>query len=318
MVLNPVCLNANVRDFYFMEVRSVDRNLQLANEAFKKEQWQQAAQFYEQEYQSAPSEKINHLLVKSLFEDHQYKMAYTVMMDNLNSYLMDGQHVILMVRVLLVNHQLLMAHVLTATVPRLPAEVGQLLFQAEEEARQKPGFRKDYQTFYQLSALTLNQQQQAFEKGKQLPLGEWVTATKALLIDPFVKPIIRVSLLEMVQKLKLKERFTFRWLDNKNYEVAGNQLKSLAEVKKVGILERTLQAMLGDHDPMTQQLYQNELGLQVTLLYPFIDRAIPDPQAWVTRLIQGDQEQSAALPTAYSVEWWQRKLSQIMSEMTGT
>lgn len=318
MVRDLVCLKANVRDFYFMEVHSVDRNLQLANEAFKKEQWHQAAQLYEQEYQSAPSEKINHLLVKSFFEDHQFKMAYTVMMDNLNSYLMDDQHLILMVKVLLANHQLLMAHVLTATVPQVPNEVGQLIQRAEEEARQDPDFRKDYQTFYQLSALTLNQQQQAFEKGKQLPLGEWLTATKALLIDPFVKPIIRASLLEMIQKLKLKERFTFRWLDNKDYEVAGNQLKSLAEIKKVGILERTLQEMIGNHDPVTQQLYQNELGLQVTLLYPFIDRAIPDPKAWVTRLIQGDQEQSAALPTAYSVEWWQRKLSRIMSEMTGT
>lgn len=317
MVLNLVCLNANVRDFYFMEVRSVNRNLQLANEAFKKAQWRQAAQLYEQEYQSASSEKINHLLVKSLFEDHQYKMAYTVMMDNLNSYLMDEQHVVLMVRVLLANHQLLMAHVLTATIPQLPEEVGQLIQQAEEGTRQKPDFRKKYQTFYQLSALTLNQQQQTFERGKQLPLSEWITATKALLVDPFVKPIIRVSLLEMVQKLKLPQQFTFRWLDNKNYRVAGNQLKSLAEVKKVGILERALQEMIGDHDPVTQQLYQNELGLQVTLLYPFIDRAIPDPKAWVIRLIQGDQKQSAALPTAYSVEWWQRKLSQIMSEMTG-
>ncbi|WP_203649008.1 hypothetical protein [Secundilactobacillus yichangensis] len=295
----------------------MDRNLQLANEAFKNQKWGQAAQFYEQEYQSAPSEKINHLLVKSLFENHQDKMAYAVMMDNLNSYLMDGQHVILMVQVLLANHQILMAHILTATVPQLPKRVDQLISQAEDAARQKPEFKKAYQTFYQLSALTLTQQQRAFEKGKELPLEEWVTATKALLIDPFVKPIIRVSLLEMVQKLKLPERFDFRWLDNKNYGITGNQLKSLAEFDKVGLLERTLQEMIGDHDPVTQQLYQNELGLQVTLLYPFIDRAIPDVKAWVTRLIEGDQVQSAALPTMYSVEWWQRQLSQIMSEMTG-
>lgn len=295
----------------------VDRNLQLANEAFKNQQWGQAAKLYEQEYQSAPSEKINHLLVKSLFEDHQNKMAYSVMMDNLNSYLMDDQHVILMVQVLLANRQLMMAHILTATVPQLPEQVGQLISQAEDEARQKADFKKDYQTFYQLSALTFTQQQRVFEKGKELPLGEWVTATKALLVDPFVKPIIRVSLLEMVQKLKLPDHFEFRWLDNKNYEIVGNQLKSLSEFEKVGILERTLQQMIGDHDPVTQQMYQNELGLQVTLLYPFVDQAIPDPQAWVERLIEGDQEQSATLPAMYSVEWWQRKLSQIMSEMTG-
>ncbi len=300
-----------------MKVKSVDRNLQLANEAFKAQKWAQAAQLYEQEYQSAPSEKINHLLVKSLFEDHQYKMAYTIMMDNLNSYLMDEQHVILMVEVLLANRQLLMSHVLTATLPRVPAQVTRLIQQAEANARQEPNFKKDYQTFYQLSALTFNQQQRAFEKGKELPLDEWVTATKVLLIDPFVKPIIRVSLLEMVQKLKLPEHFEFRWLDNKNYEIVGNQLKSLAEFEKVGILENVLREMIDDHDPVTQQLYQNELGLQVTLLYPFIDRAIPDPRAWVTRLIKGDQVQSATLPVAYSLEWWQRKLSQIMSEMTG-
>ncbi len=43
------------------------------------------------------------------------------------------------------------------------------------------------------------QQRRIFEAGKQLPLEEWLTATKALLVDPFVKPIIRVSLLEMVK-----------------------------------------------------------------------------------------------------------------------
>ncbi len=295
----------------------MDRNLQRANDAFKQQQWGQAAQYYEQEYQTAPSAKINHLLVKSLFEDHQNKLAYTIMMDNLNSYLMDSEHVILMVQVLLANRQLLMAHILTATVTQLPQEVSGLIQQAEATARLQPDFKKDYQTFYQLSALTLTQQRRTFEAGKQLPLKEWVTATKALLVDPFVKPIIRVSLLEMVQKLKLSDRMTFRWLDNKNYEIVGSELKSLAEFEKVGILEGILQKAIGDYDPVTQQLFQNELGLQVTLLYPFIDRAIPDPQAWVERLIQGDQVQSAALPTPYSVEWWQRKLSQIMSEMTG-
>ncbi|WP_054654640.1 hypothetical protein [Secundilactobacillus silagei] len=102
----------------------MDRNLQRANEAFKQQQWGQAAQYYEQEYQTAPSAKINHLLVKSLFEDHQNKLAYSIMMDNLNSYLMDSEHVILMVQVLLANRQLLMAHILTATVTQLPQEVG--------------------------------------------------------------------------------------------------------------------------------------------------------------------------------------------------
>lgn len=295
----------------------MDRNLQLANDAFKEQKWAQAAQLYEREYQTDPSEKVNHLLVKSLYEDHQYQVAYMVMMDNLNSYLMDDQHVILMVQILLANHQLLMAHVLTATVERLPQAIGQLIQQAETDARQKPDFNREYQAFYQLSALTLAQQQRAFEKGKQLPLNEWLTATKALLTDPFVKPIIRVSLLELVQKLKVAENFEFRWLDNKNYQITGNRLKSLAEFEKVGILENMLQDLMGNKDPMTQQLYQNELGLQMTLLYPFIDRAIPDPMTWVARLVRGDEVQSAALPAMYSVEWWQRKLSRIMSEMTG-
>ncbi len=101
----------------------MDRNLRRANEAFRQQQWGQAAQYYEQEYQTAPSAKINHLLVKSLFEDHQNKLAYTIMMDNLNSYLMDGEHVILMVQVLLANRQLLMAHILTARSRNYPKKL---------------------------------------------------------------------------------------------------------------------------------------------------------------------------------------------------
>ncbi|WP_252904308.1 hypothetical protein [Secundilactobacillus silagei] len=38
---------------------------------------------------------------------------------------------------------------------------------------------------------------------------------------------------------------TFRWLDNKNYEIMGSELKSLAEFEKVGILEGILQKAIG-------------------------------------------------------------------------
>lgn len=295
----------------------MDRNLQIANTAFKKQDWHQAAEYYELVYQDAPSAKINHLLVKSLFEDHQYAEAQVIMMENLNSYLMDEAHVVQMVEVLLANRQLIMAHVLTATLPNQFEQVDRLIGQAEMQTRQRSTFNFDYQSFYQLSALTMNQQQRAFERGKQLPLKEWLTATKALLVDPFVKPIIRVSLLEMVQKLKVKEQLDFRWLDDKIYQIHGNELKSLADFEKVDILENILQTTVSENDPVTQQLFQDELGLQVTLLYPFIDKAITDPKQWVERMIQGDLVQSAKLPEPYSVEWWQRKLEQIMSEMTG-
>ncbi|MTV81347.1 hypothetical protein [Secundilactobacillus folii] len=295
----------------------MDQNLKLANAAFKKKHWHEAAALYEKVYQSQPSAKINHLLVKSLFEDQQYQSAYVTMMENLNSYLMDEMHLELMVQVLLAVHQIMMAHILMATLPKKADRLDAMIEKSEMKARQQPDFKADYQAFYQLSSLTAGQQQRVFERGKQLPFQEWWTATKALLVDPFVKPIIRVSLLEMVQKLKIAGQFDFRWLDDHNYEIDGAQLKSLANFSKVDILEGILQKMVSDHDPVSQQLFRDELGLQVTLLYPFIDKAITDPETWVSRLVQGDLVQSAQLPEPYSIEWWQRKLSHIMSEMTG-
>ncbi|KRK98238.1 hypothetical protein FD04_GL001218 [Secundilactobacillus odoratitofui DSM 19909 = JCM 15043] len=299
-----------------MEGVILNRQLKSANQAFKDAKWHEAALLYEQVYQLEKSAKVNHLLVKSLYEDQQYKLAYQVMLDDPNSYLMDQSHLVLMVKVMLATNQLMMAHILMASLPQVPEEVTTLITASEQQFRQRPDFQTRYQAFYQLSSQTTLQQQRAFEEGKQLPLSEWLTAARSLLTDPFVKPIVRVSVLEMLVKLKRSERYDFRWLDDQNYSLNPNQLVPLADMPIVSQLHASLAEVINTDDPVTFQLYQNELGLQTTLLYPFVDRAIQSPDLWVNRLVHGDLVQSAQLPERYTLEWWHRKLAQVIANMT--
>lgn len=294
-----------------------DRTLQQANAAFKQHQWHTAATLYEQVYEREKSAKINHLLVKSLFEDQQYVTAKAVMADDWNSYLVDTDHFELMVQVLLKNRQLLMVHVLMATTGATSSKIETLLTQAEGQCRQQSHFQADYQAFYQLSAHGLQQQRQAFEAGKQLPLAEWLTATKALLTDPFVKPVIRVSLIQLMQRLKISETVKFRWLDDQTYQLKPALLTPFEQLPIVAQLSQQLSDEIAQNDPITQQLYQDSLQLQLTLLYPFIDRAISDSTEWIDRLVYGESNVGGKLPAQFSVAWWQQKLALIMSEMTG-
>lgn len=294
-----------------------DRELQQANAAFKQHQWHTAAALYEQVYEQEKSPKINHLLVRSLFEDQQYVAAKSIMADDWNSYLVDTDHFELMVQVLLKNRQLLMVHILMTTTGVTSSKIDALLVQAETVCRQSAHFQADYQAFYQLSAHGLQQQRQAFEAGKQLPLTEWLTAAKALLTDPFVKPVIRVSLLQLMQQLKISDMVKFRWLDDQDHQLVPSTLQPFEKLTIVQELNQQLQAEIVQNDPITQQLYQESLQLQLTLLYPFIERAISSPTEWITRLIHGDTSVSREPAAQFSVAWWQQKLALIMAEMTG-
>lgn len=294
-----------------------NRTLQQANTAFKQHQWHAAATLYEQVYEQEKSPKINHLLVKSLFEDQQYVAAKLVMADDWNSYLVDTDHFELMVQVLLKNRQLVMVHVLIATTGVTNSKIETLLTQAETQCRERTHFQAEYQAFYQLSAHGLQQQRQGFELGKQLPLKEWLTAAKALLTDPFVKPVIRVSLLQLMQQLKVSETVKFRWLDDQEYQLIPSTLQPFEKLTSVQKLKQQLQAEIVQNDPITQQLYQESLQLQLTLLYPFIDRAISNSDEWLTRLVHGNTTVIREPAIRFSVAWWQQKLALIMSEMTG-
>lgn len=294
-----------------------DRILQSANEAFKSQKWNEAAALYEQIYQQEPTPKINHLLVKSLYEADQMQHAYLIMMEDVNSYLDDEDHQKMLLKILLHNHQFMMAHIVATIFNEIPNWFSSSLAQAEHTMRQNSDFKQQYQSFYQLSSQTFIGQQRQFELGKQLPLNEWLTATRQLLVDPFVKPIIRVSLLEMIQRLRLSEIFNFRWLDDQVYRVDSHELHSLESMSITQQVKQRLLQVIHKNDPVTQKLYEESVQLQMTLLYPFVDRAIKDPSEWVDRLVFGDRIQSKELPIPYSVEWWQRKLSIITANMSG-
>ncbi|ANZ61818.1 hypothetical protein [Secundilactobacillus paracollinoides] len=292
-----------------------ERVLKTANDAFKAEDWATAARLYDQLYQENKTVKLNHLVVKCHYELAQYEIALAVMREQEQSYFEDHYHMILWAKIMLANHLNIMVRIAMVTLPDVPQEMTLLVTEYEAAVRQRPDFKQRYQTFYQLSAGDVTEQRHQFEMGKALPIAEWQTAVTHLLTDPFVKPIVRVSLLEMLTKLKVTDPVSYVWLDGTATDVVPSQLSPLDDLPVVQTTQDALQTLLADDDPITQQLYAESLRVQLSLLYPFVNRAVTAPQKWVCvltgQISDGDDD-----PTTQQMIDWQGRLGEMMQEMT--
>ncbi|KRM74072.1 hypothetical protein [Secundilactobacillus collinoides] len=292
-----------------------DRLLKSANDAFSDENWAKAADLYDQLYQAEKTVKLNHLLVKSRYEMGRPETALAVMREQEQSYFEDNYHVILWTKVMLANRLNVMVRVAMKTLTAVPHEMGVLVTEYEDVYLQTAHFSKDYQQFYQLSAQNLTGQRHQFEVGKALPLKEWLAAATHLLTDPFVKPIVRVSLLELMHKLKTDTPVHYLWLDGQPHDVVPSDLPELDDIPIVQATQAALGQVVADDDPITQQLYSESLRVQLSLLYPFVDHAVTNSKKWV-RVLTGQISPDDPNSELQTMMKWQAKLAKMMQEMT--
>ncbi|MGV0168650.1 hypothetical protein ACRYI5_08590 [Furfurilactobacillus sp. WILCCON 0119] len=288
-----------------------------AKQAFNDEDYAQAASLLEKLYEEVQLPEVNHLLVQALYMHEEYSRARMYAGEFLNSYLGTAADWRFLLTLLLRVHDFILAHEVTAGIHEstLRIESETLIEGAEQAARTETAatIKTVAKHFYHMSDDSVLEQQHRFQAAMKLPLAEFETGAKFLLLDPYLHPLYRASILEVLQRVQLDEPVSYRWLDEKTHEVVPAQLTPLDDDAIYQQVQKKLQDRLVDEDPVAETLLTQEVRLQLTLVYPRLNDVVTDPDEWVTGLIEiyrGDDQ-----TVSESVSNWQRRLEQLTAEL---
>ncbi|GAB6092211.1 hypothetical protein [Furfurilactobacillus curtus] len=291
--------------------------LTKAKSAFHGEDYAQAASLLEDLYLEVQTSNLNHLLVEALYMHKEYSRARTYADDFLNSYLTNATDIRFLLTLLLRVHEFVLAHEIVAGIndTTLKRTGTDMIAGAEAEARQTTAatIKTISKQFYHMSDLSPVQQQARFQAALKLPLQEFETGAKFLLLDPYLHPLFVASILEVLQRVKEPTPVKFRWIDEQQYEVIPVQLTPLQEEPVYQQTQATLRQQLSEQDPVAETLLSQELRLQLTLTYPFVGRVVSDQDAWVRALIatyRGDH-----LVANSAVQRWQKRLDTLVNQL---
>lgn len=288
-----------------------------ANQAYQDKDYAQAASLLEKIYSEVQNSQINHLLVESLYLNEEYSRARAYADDFLNSYLTTATNFRFLLTLLLRVHEFILAHEIVAGVSdaELKQTGSDMITGAEQEARTATAatLATIAKQFYHMSDYSAAEQQARFQAALKLPLNEFKKGAQYLLVDPYLHPLFVVSILEVLQRVKETTPVTFQWLDNQRYTVVPNDLVPLQANKTYLEVQGTLSQKLASKDPVAFNLLTQEVRLQLTLTYPFVDRVVTDATGWVDNLI--DVYQGKTSEKVSAVSQWQSRLEQLTAEL---
>lgn len=295
------------------------KRLAKAKELLEKKNWSQASVILENLYQTSADIEINHLLVEALYMDQQYKLAQQYADEYQASFLATLELYKLMVALMLQNHQFIFARQFA-----LVSENSQWVAIAIDEIEQHEQsdltnlaitVKLITQQFYHLGDENFNEQKRRFELGYQLPMAQYVMGAKFLLRDPFTNPVIRASILQVLQQLHFDETVKVYWLDEQEHEVNCQKLIPIDKNDRViGVLD-AFEQKLGQEDPIALQMLSQEFQLQMVFCYPFINSVVTDSDKWAALAIARFKNQTNDIPTTSKISNWQTKLAQLSEQL---
>ncbi|PWG00683.1 type I restriction endonuclease subunit R [Levilactobacillus bambusae] len=307
-----------------MNQKSAEQLEREGREAFEREDWSLASANFEALYEKQQTEQNNHLLVEALYLDQRYQAAQQYAADFVTTYLTDHALFNLLISLLVHNHRFIEARemAMDPVVHQdwLPAALQEI---QDGERVAKSEMKETIQTvsrqFYHLSDQSFSEQKRRFDAALALPLDNYLVGAKYLLLDPFLHPLLRSSLLEVLQQLQYQEEIELLWLDEQRHKIGGQQLPLLGSISSVQAVNDEIQRRLGHDDPMAEQMITQQAQLEMMYLYPFNDRVVTDPQLWVDRLIQKYRAGGVPVDVSSSaeeqVDQWQKKLDQYTTRL---
>ena len=270
--------------------------------------------------QQVDNADVNHLLVKTLVRLNNYSLARVYVLARVNSYLANAALTRLMIRVLLKNYDFIRCREILTTFKRsalqksLLSEVG--LAENRFRASHRHALLNGMRRFYHLAGNSLIKQRLIFQQALCLPLNEYLRIAKRLLVDPFLRIIMRVSILDTVRKLDLRIKLRYRWLDQKDYWVDLARLTDLTRTESYRQVMKIADDF-GDGNPVHLRLLKQNLRLQLTYLYPFNDAKIHSPSDWVqvASLRINGQQPDASNHKLRQIYFEQAKLNRITNDL---
>ncbi len=255
---------------------------------FDHNNFHQAASYFEMAYDKKQELDLNRILVGTLYEDQQFSLANVYLEDFLDDYLNTEELFKLAINVLLKNQNFIYAREMTNfSDPRWQNwAIDEISNQELSTRSQMSATQKTLmQSFYHLSDGNFAKQRSRFESSFKLPLHEWWSGVKFLLLDPYINPLIRSSLIETAQKLVIDEKVDFYWIDKKIYQVNPSKLKPLLQVDEYIKLKKMLDDELGSDDPLAGEMLTANLRMQTSILYPKISAGIFELRNWIDEMI---------------------------------
>lgn len=296
------------------------QQLAKAKKLLQDENWSLASVTLEKLYQECENTEIGQLLVEALYMDKQYKLAQQYASEHQTSYLATESLYRLMIALLLRNHQFIIARQF-ALLGR--ESQWQIQAEADIERQEKSDLEKLGATiktitrqFYHLGDEKFVEQKRRFELAYQLPLDQYVMGAKFLLRDPFTNPLIRSSILQVLQRLKFDEIVKLYWLDHQEHEIDCSKLQPVNKIKQVVTVSAQFENELGQNDPITLQILEQEFQLQMSFCYPLIDQVVTNAKLWAQIAIDRMAGKTVAEnKVTVEILKWQSRLTTLNEEL---
>lgn len=256
-----------------------------AHTEMAQENWHDASETLGELYSSVATYEVNYRLVTALFMDEQYQLASSYADDFLMNYLEEESDFRMVVALAVQNQSFVYAQQLAMLWDDLGTRQTVLQEIRDAEVRAESAMSATFQTiarqFYHLSDYSVIEQRDRYESARHLPVNQFVVGAKYLLVDPYATPIIRATLLEDLQKLRLSEDVVYRWLDDELYTIKLNNLPILTNLKIFEDIADLLDEKLGHDDPIAMDMLAQQVRFELTLLYPRVEEVVTDPESWV-------------------------------------
>lgn len=290
----------------------MDTTLQRALTAFRQQNWSQASADFTTLYQAHQTADLNRYLASSLRHDQQYLAAEQIASENEQAFLVSQEWFEERLTIALKNQLFIPARQWCTLPPEQTwrqAGVATVMA-AEERSRQTLGAtqRVIEKQFYHLGDSSLAEQRRRIRQAYQLPLDAFLRGVQYLLVDPFLAPLLRSTLLEDLYRLQVTMTVKLQWLDGQIYTVDTTTLRPMASSPAVKRALAYLDNQFAQSNPSLVDNVRQTLNLQLMLVYPFADKILTCPEAWIDYLVGQPWKNSVTPAQAQHLETWQNRL----------
>lgn len=256
--------------------------------AFDEHSYGPALDALDEAYDLNQTPAINQLLMRVLFADGQYKTAQLFADESIDSYLATAETAQLYVTVTLHNQQFLAAREFIMWLPETQrADLMAKVVTAEMTTRQtqQATITTIARHFYHLSDGDAISQRERLIAADKLPLDEYLVGTRFVLLDPFLTPISRVSVLDRLRRLRVAQSVDMVWLDGDTLTVVPAQLESIENMARYQDILTELQSYEQTVGPAMIHSLVEQVRLMLMIAYPVLEKVAIEPKSWVAGLI---------------------------------
>ncbi|MDR3190183.1 MAG: hypothetical protein LBT80_03135 [Lactobacillaceae bacterium] len=240
----------------------------------------------EEAYNMHQEPELNHFVTAVLLDDGQNQLAQQIADEFVDSYANDRQLAEQYLAIAFNNRNYLQAREFALST-RWSDEFTTIIGYEEHQGKIELG--ETIQTiarhFWHLSDQDVATQQARIDEAEHLPLADYLKGAKFVLRDPFLHPIVRVTVLNRLRRLQVNEPIIMHWLRDTEITVNPSELVEFEEQPAFQAILQILNEHANNSDVAVNEAVL--AGLRLTLLqtYPLVDKVVTDPASWVQATI---------------------------------